>query len=84
MFFQINGQDEVVRMENEHSGSGDVVMKLKLENQQLQEESTLAQNLSESRQKQLNTLNERIEELNSKYQEVVFFMHFIIMIGRES
>ena len=71
MFFQINGQDEVVRMENEHSGSGDVVMKLKLENQQLQEESTLAQNLSESRQKQLNTLNERIEELNSKYQEVV-------------
>lgn len=71
-------------MENEHSGSGDVVMKLKLENQQLQEESTLAQNLSESRQKQLNILNERIEELNSKYQEVVFFMHFIIMIGRES
>ena len=71
-------------MENEHSGSGDVVMKLKLEKQQLQEESTLAQNLSESRQKQLNTLNERIEELNSKYQEVVFFMHFIIMIGRES
>ena len=46
-------------------------MKLKLENQQLQEESTLAQNLSESRQKQLNALNERIEELNSKYQEVV-------------
>lgn len=46
-------------------------MKLKLENQQLQEESILASNLSESRQKQLDLLNDRIDELNVKFQEVV-------------
>lgn len=71
-------------MESEHSGSGDVVMKLKLENQQLQEESTLAQNLSESRQKQLNSLNDRIDELNSKYQEVITLTVYLRNIGRES
>lgn len=53
-------------------------MKLKLENQQLQEESILATDLSESRQKQLDLLNGRIDELNVKFQEVhpVSLFHF--------
>lgn len=51
-------------------------MKLKLENQQLQEESILASNLSESRQKQLDLLNGRIDELNVKFQEVDLFCRF--------
>ena len=57
-------------IEIENSGSGDTVMQLKLENQQLQEESILSKSLSENRQKQVLDLTERIEELNMKCQEV--------------
>lgn len=57
-------------IEKENSGSGDTVIQLKLENQQLQEESVLSHSLSESRQRQILELSERIEELNMKCQEV--------------
>ena len=57
-------------IEIENSGSGDTVIQLKLENQQLQEESILSKSLSENRQKQVLDLTERIEELNMKCQEV--------------
>lgn len=68
----------MVRVEKEHSGSGDVVIQLKLENQQLQEETVLAKNLSESRQKQINELSSRIDEISQKCQEVciVSKIHF--------
>ena len=60
----------MIRMEKEHSGSGDVVLQLKLENQQLQEECVLSKSLSESRQNQLSEMSKKIDELNRKLVEV--------------
>ena len=60
----------MIRIEKEHSGSGDVVLQLKLENQQLQEESALAKSLNESRQNQLTEMSKKIDELNRKLVEV--------------
>ena len=60
----------MIRIEKEHSGSGDVVLQLKLENQQLQEESALAKSVNESRQNQLTEMSKKIDELNRKLVEV--------------
>ena len=59
-----------MRVKKEHSGSDDVVTKLKLEIQQLHEDSLLAKDLSTSRQHQNDILNSQITELMTKIDAV--------------
>ena len=64
-----------MRVKKEHSGSDDVVTKLKLEIQQLHEDSLLAKDLSTSRQHQNELLNAQIAELMVKIDAVAVCAH---------
>lgn len=59
-----------MRVQKEHSGSGDVVTKLKLEIQQLREDSLLEKDLCNTRQQQNDVLNAQITELMTKIDAV--------------
>ena len=64
-----------MRVKKEHSGSDDVVTKLKLEIQQLHEDSLLAKDLSTSRQHQNELLNAQIAALMAKIDAVAACSH---------
>ena len=64
-----------MRVKKEHFGSDDVVTKLKLEIQQLHEDSLLAKDLSTSRQHQNELLNAQIAELMAKIDAVAACSH---------
>lgn len=60
----------MLRVQKEHSGSGDVVTKLRLEIQQLREDSLLAKDLCNTRQQQNDVLSAQITELMTKIDTV--------------
>ena len=63
-------KDSLTKTKMEHSGSGDVVLQLKLEIQKLTEESVLAKSLNTTRQRQVDSLNSQLSELSTKLEEV--------------
>ena len=57
-------------IQKDHSGSGDIVTQLRLEIQQLREEALLSQELSTSRQAQIDVLQSQLANMSSKLTEV--------------
>lgn len=68
-------QDELLRIQKEQSGSGNVVTQLKLEIQQLREEALLTNELNNSRQSQIDVLHSQLQETTTKWEEVEFVQY---------